>query len=225
MPTAPQLTAPPPRPDTGRPDGQAGGTDTNSPISAQLAGWLKGDGDHTLGGLIEVFEEKSFALLFILLLGISALPIPTGGATHVFDIIAVLIAAQLVAGREQIWIPKRWRGLKLGGGKQQRFINGLLKTIRFLERFSKPRLAFLFDHRLGNSMFGLIVILFTAGAFFAPPFSGLDTLPALGVVLISLGVLLEDIVIVLLGLAIGLGGIMLEVTLGKAAAGGIKKLF
>jgi hypothetical protein len=142
----------------------------------------------------------------------------------VFDVIAVIVAAQLVIGRDSIWIPKRWRGVKLGGGKQQRFIDGLLKMIRFLERFSKPRLRFLFDHRLSNSVFGLVVIVFTAGAFFAPPFSGLDTLPALGVLLVSLGVLLEDIAIVILGLAVGVGGILLEVVLGKAAAGGIKKL-
>jgi hypothetical protein len=205
-----------------RADGPAEGADEK--ISDQLQDWLETDGDHTLGGLIEVFEEKSFALLFILLLGVSALPLPTGGATHVFDVIAVIVAAQLVIGRDSIWIPKRWRGVKLGGGKQQRFIDGLLKMIRFLERFSKPRLRFLFDHRLSNSVFGLVVIVFTAGAFFAPPFSGLDTLPALGVLLVSLGVLLEDIAIVILGLAVGVGGILLEVVLGKAAAGGIKKL-
>lgn len=197
---------------------------TPDQISDQLESWLGGDGEHTLGGLIEVFEEKSFALLFILLLGVSALPLPTGGATHVFDIIAVLVAAQLVAGRDRIWIPRRWRGLPLGGPKQQRFTNGLVKFIRFLERFSRPRLTFLFDHRVSNSVFGLIVIALTAGAFLAPPFSGLDTLPALGVVLVSLGVLLEDFLIVAIGLLVGVGGIILEITVGKAAAGAITKL-
>lgn len=200
-------------------------TTSTDQISDQLENWLGADGDHTLGSLIEVFEEKSFALVFILLLGVSALPLPTGGATHIFDVIAVLVAAQLVVGRDRIWIPKRWHRLPLGGSKQQRFTNGLLKFIRFLERFSRPRLSFLFDHRISKSVFGLIVIVLTAGAFFAPPFSGLDTLPALGVVLVSLGVLLEDFLIVVIGLIVGAGGIVLEITLGKAAASGIKKLF
>ena len=65
--------------------------------------------------LVELFEEKSFAILFVLLLGVPALPLPTGGATHVFEIIAVLLAAQLIAGRDQIWLPQRWRGLELAG--------------------------------------------------------------------------------------------------------------
>jgi hypothetical protein len=159
------------------------------------------------------------------LLGVSALPIPTGGATHVFDVIAVIVAAQLVVGRDEIWIPQRWRGLQLAGKRQQRFLDALMKAIRFLERFSRPRLAFLFDHRLSNSLFGLVVIVFTAGAFFAPPFSGLDTLPALGVVLISLGVLLEDALLVAIGLAIGTVGVILEIVLGKAAVNSLKKLF
>jgi hypothetical protein len=155
---------------------------------------------------------------------VSALPIPTGGATHVFDVIAVIVAGQLIAGRETIWIPQRWRGLSLGGTAQRKFVKGLLRLIRALERISRPRLSFLFGHRISNALFGLAVIGFTAGAFFAPPFSGLDTLPALGVVLISLGVLLEDILIVLVGVAVGAAGVLLEVILGKAAAGGIKKL-
>ena len=209
------------------PDAQApsASPDPRAPISEQLAAWLDGDGDKTVGGLIAVFEEKAFALLFVLLLGISALPIPTGGATHVFDVIAVLVAAQLVAGRDRIWVPKRWQRLPLAGDRQRRFIAAQLKIIRRLERFSKPRMAFLFDRRVTNVAFGLVVIGLTAGAFFAPPFSGLDTLPALGVVVVSLGVLLEDIVIVAFGLTLGIAGVVAEVTLGKAAVKAIGKLF
>ena len=109
-----------------------------------------------------------------------------------FEIIAVLLALQLIAGREHIWLPERWRRLELAGPRQQRFVSGLMKMIRWLERFSRPRLTFLFDHRLSNIVFGVLVIAGCAGAFLAPPFTGLDTLPALGVVLLSLGVLLED---------------------------------
>src|SRR3954470_22348205 len=193
-------------------------------VSDELERWLSREGDKTLSSLIELFEEKSFALLFILLLGVSALPLPTGGATHVFDIIAVLVAAQLVAGRDRIWIPKRWIGLQLAGKNQQRFLRGLLKFIRFCEKVSKPRFRFLFDHRLSNVAFGVSVILLTLAAFIAPPFSGLDTLPALGVVVISLGVLLEDIAIVILGLLIGVAGIALEFVLGKAAFSSFKHI-
>jgi hypothetical protein len=193
-------------------------------VSRELERWLESDGEKTLGNLVELFEEKSFAILFVLLLGVPALPLPTGGATHVFEIIAVLLALQLIAGREHIWLPERWRGLELAGPRQRRFIAGLMKFIAFLERFSRPRLTFLFDHRLSNVVFGLLVIAGSAGAFLAPPFTGLDTLPALGVVLLSLGVLLEDFLVVVLGVAVGVGGVFLEIVLGKAAVKGIGSL-
>jgi hypothetical protein len=194
-------------------------------VSHELERWLQSDGEKTLGSLVEVFEEKSFAIVFVLLLGVPALPLPTGGATHVFEIIAVVLAAQLIAGRTRIWLPQRWCALELAGPRQQRFIAGLMRLIRRLERFSRPRFRFLFDHRLSNIVFGVLVIAGCAGAFFAPPFTGLDTLPALGVVLISLGVLLEDFLVVVLGLAVGAAGVFLEIALGKAAIDEVGKLF
>jgi hypothetical protein len=195
-------------------------------VSDQIERWLASDGEKTLGGLIDVFQEKSFALIFILLLGVPALPLPTGGATHVFEIIAMLVALQLVAGRDKIWLPERWRKVELGtGGGRTRFINGLIKAIRWIERFSRPRLRFLFDHPASNSVFGLLVIAGSLGAFLAPPFTGLDTLPSLGVVLLSLGVVLEDFAVVVLALIVGGAGVLLELVLGKAAVRGIGNLF
>jgi hypothetical protein len=195
-------------------------------VSDQIERWLASDGDKTLGGLIDVFREKSFALIFIVLLGPSATPLPTGGATHVFEIIAMLVALQLVAGRDTIWLPERWRKVELGtGGGRTRFIRGLMKVIRWIERFSRPRLRFLFDHRASNTVFGLLVFAGSLGAFVAPPFSGLDTLPSLGVVLLSLGILLEDFAVVVLALIVGGAGVLLEIVLGKAAVRGIGNLF
>jgi len=195
------------------------------PVSAQLRRWLDGDGDKTLDGLITLFGRGSFALLFVILLGVPALPLPTAGATHVFEAIAVLLALQLVAGREEIWLPARWRRIELAGPRQQRFLNGLTKLIGRLERLSRPRLRFLFEHRLTDVVFGLTVIALSVGAFVAPPFSGLDTLPSLGVVLLALGVLLEDALVVIAALAVGVAGIALEIILGSAAVSGVSSLF
>jgi len=173
---------------------------------------------------VDLFEDKSFAIVFVLLLGVPALPLPTGGATHVFEIVAMLLALELVAGRREIWLPSRWRKLELAGDRQQRFVTALLKTIRRLERLSRPRLRFLFDRRLSGSVFGLLVLAGSVGAFLAPPFTGLDTLPALGVVLLSLGVLLEDFLVVVAALLVGAAGVVLEIVLGSAAIHGIGSL-
>jgi hypothetical protein len=204
---------------------QQGAPETQEKVSEALQGWLEGDSDKTLGSLVDVFGEKSFAVLFVLLLGVPALPLPTGGATHVFEIIAALLALQLIIGRDQIWVPQRWCKLELAGPRQQKFITGLMKLIRRLERLSRPRLRFLFQHRVSNSVFGLLALGGTAGAFLAPPFTGLDTLPALGVVLLSLGVLLEDVIVVAFGLVVGVAGVVLEIVVGSAVVHGVSKIF
>lgn len=207
-----------PPPASGRPNGEP------KAISDELERWLKHDGEKTLGSLIDLFEDKSFAIVFVLLLGVPALPLPTGGATHLFEIVAMLLALELVAGRKEIWLPQRWRKLELAGDKQRRFVTALMKTIRRLERLSRPRLRLLFDHRLSGIVFGLLALAGSVGAFLAPPFTGLDTLPALGVVLLSLGVLLEDVIVVIVALLVGVAGITLEIVLGTAAIHGIDSL-
>jgi hypothetical protein len=193
-------------------------------VSGDLERWLSLEGQSSLGSLIGLFGEKSFALVFVLLLGVPALPLPTGGVTHVFEIIAMLLAVELIAGRDEIWLPRRWCRLDLAGPGQQRFLHALTRMIRRLERVSRPRLRFLFGHRLSNIVLGTLVVGLSLAAFLAPPFSGLDTLPALGVVLLSLGVLLEDIAVVVIALVVGAVGIALEIILGSAAIHGLSSL-
>jgi hypothetical protein len=194
-------------------------------VSQELERWLKSPGTKSIGSLLDVFEEKSFAILFVLLMGVPAIPAPTGGATHVFEVITVLLALQLIVGRVEIWLPQRWREKELSGPRQKGFIDRLMRIIRWLEKFSKPRFRFLFNRRPTNIVFGVMITALSVAAFFAPPFSGLDTLPALGAVLISLGVLLEDFAFVIAGLVVGALGVLAEIILGKAAVDAISDLF
>jgi hypothetical protein len=196
---------------------------TGQRLSDELQAWLERDEPRTLGALVDAFGSRAFALVFVLLLGVPALPVPTGGATHLFEVIAVLLALQLVLGRDEIWLPARWRRVRLA--TEGRFVRSLLKAIRRLERVSRPRAAFLFGRRLSNMVFGLLVAAGAIVAFVAPPFTGLDTLPALGVVLIALGVLMEDLLVVVAGVVVEAAGTVLVVVAGTAALRGIDSLF
>ncbi len=183
-------------------------------VSELLDRWLSEDQPRTLGDLIDAFGEKGFAIIFIVLLSVPALPLPTGGVTHVFEAVAILIAAQLIAGRRTIWLPARWRRLDVGGRAGERALRALVRRIRWLERFSRQRLPYLTRARPARTLFGALVFAFSLAAFLAPPFSGLDTLPALGVVIMSLGVLLADFVLVAAGTTIGCLGVAAVIGLG-----------
>ena len=191
-------------------------------FSSELEEWLRHGRDKALGGLIELFQERAFAIIFLIMMALPALPIPTGGITHITELITLLGALQLIAGRRTIWLPQKWlkfnAAKSLKGKSGQRFI-GLIK---WFERFSRPRLGRLVASPAGRSLCGVAVAILTIAAFVAPPFSGLDTLPALGVVVLSLGMIFEDLLIVISGVLIGAVGIGVEISAGTALYEGFK---
>jgi hypothetical protein len=187
---------------------------TDESVSDQLERWLGGGQQQTLGSLLDLFGSKGFAVVFIVLMGPSALPLPTGGVTNVLEIVAMLLALELIVGRRTVWLPERWKRLDLGGPKRERFASALVRRVRWVERFSHPHLRFLFGHRLSGVVFGMLVLALTLAAFVAPPFSGLDTLPSIGIVLLALAVLLEDFFLAIAGFVIGALGTLLVIALG-----------
>ena len=200
-------------PSSSRPPSEAPSTT----VSDELEHWLGGDQPKTLGNVIELFGERSFALIFVLLMALPALPLPTGGATHVLEVVTMLVALELVIGRRCIWLPARWKRLELGTPARQKVLTALLRRIRWLERFSRPRASRLFERRVTRSVFGALVLGLTLSAFLAPPFSGLDTLPSLAVVVIGLGVLMRDLLVALLGVLLGALGVTAILVLGSLA--------
>ena len=203
----------------------AGPADAHPRVSDLLEQWLGEDQPRTLGELVEAFGEKSFAVVFIVLLSVPALPLPTGGVTHVFEAIALLVAAQLVIGRRSIWLPARWKRFDLRRGVGERLTETLVRRLRWVERFSRQRIPYLTRGRLARTLYGLQVVAFSLAAFLAPPFSGLDTLPALGVVIMSIGVLLADFVLVATGTIIGALGVAAVIGLGGLVVQLVRDLF
>ena len=213
----------PPEP-TDQPEDVAAVPDVE-PFSDQLATWLQSEGTKTVGDLGEVFAEKSFAVTVLFLMFLPALPLPTGGITHVFEAITVVVAGQMVIGRRTLWLPERARRRELGSAMVEKAVPFISRRIRWFERFSRPRGVRIFRNRLSLSFVGLVIVAFAVAAALSPPFSGLDTLPSLGAVVVALAIILEDVVVLGIGAAIGLTGIVLSITLGAAAVRLVGGLF
>lgn len=197
---------------------------TNRSFVDELEEWLRSEGPKTLGGLGEVFAEKSFATTILLLMFVPALPLPTGGITHLFEAIAVVVAVQMVLGRRTLWLPARWKARPLGELTRERAIPFMVRVLRRFERISRPRGAALLERRTSQRLLGLVLMALAIGAALAPPFSGLDTLPALGAVVVALGIILEDLVVMAIGMTIGAGGIALILTIGTVVVRFVRDL-
>ena len=190
------------------------GADSGEPFSAVLERWLRGDETKTLGALSDVSAEKSFAVTILLLMFVLALPLPTAGISHVFEAITVVLAGQMLLGLRTIWLPERWQRRELGPTTTDKAIPFMVRWIRRVERFSRPRGAWLFGQGWMLRLLGLLMMGLAIAAALAPPFSGLDTLPSLGAVAVALAIILEDVVVLAIGIVVGTGGVVLILTVG-----------
>lgn len=194
-------------------------------FSDALEQWLTGDAPKSLGSMNDVFAEKTFAVAIALLMALSATPLPTGGITLVFQIVSMLVAAQMVLGRRTIWVPHRLRHHEMGEKVTRRLMPFVLRRVRWLEQHSRPRWAGLFRRRLVVRLLGMAIMVLAAVASLAPPFTFLDTLPSLGAVTIALAIILEDVLVLLVGFVIGTGGIIIFVSVGAAVVHFVERLF
>lgn len=198
---------------------------TKQSFSKTLAVWLKSDDKKTVGSMLDIFDEKSFAFIFLVLMIFPAAPIPTGGLVHVFEVVVILLASQLIIGRRELWLPSKLKKIELDPVTRKKVLPFLERRVKFFERYTKPRLSGIITKKLFRIQLGLFVTIFTLGAFFAPPFTGLDTLPSLGVVLIAIGVILDDIIPIIAGYIVGTAGLAVTFILGAGIVTGIQALF
>jgi len=203
---------------------------TNKPLqekvfSTRLESWLKNRTPKTLDRLNKVFAEKSIAIIVFVLMFLPALPLPTGGVSHVFEIVALLLSVQLVIGRRTIWFPQRWAQKRITGLGEKKTVLYMLRFLHWLEKFSRPRGMRALRSRAGLMFAGLMMSIYSLGAFLAPPFSGLDTLPAMGACLIALSLVLDDVAIFFIGTIVGALGLVVTVGVGAVVVNMLKDLF
>ena len=77
------------------------------PLSDQLERWFGQGHDRTIGELIDSFGARSFAVSFVVSMAFPALPLPTGGISHILEAATMLLALELVVGRSEVWVPER----------------------------------------------------------------------------------------------------------------------
>src|ERR1051325_3609654 len=122
-------------------------------VSAELEEWFGSDRKKTIADLLDTLGPGSFPLLFLVLMALPALPLPTGAVSHVLEILTMLLALELVIGRTEVWIPKRFHDRELKSLSNSKFRTTLLKRIRWFEKFSRPRMAELLQKRLTGVFF------------------------------------------------------------------------
>ncbi len=162
----------------------------------------------TIGSLLEAFHERGFGFFLFLIALPCALPIPSMGISTLISLPLLLLTGQQALGFHTIWLPGSLKRRTVSGEGIQKFITLCMPWVRRLEIFVRPRLGFMtqgvFSHLIGIS--GFIMAMSNA-----LPVPLTNTVPCIGICLMSVGVVMRDGLAVLGGMALGLAWIAMLV--------------
>ena len=159
------------------------------------------DDKTSLGDIVEGLGRRSFAAIILIpaLLAVSPLSgVP--GVTVTVGLIVAITTAQMLWGRDCLWLPERLTRRRVPTARLCRAIAWLRKPIRFVERFLRPRLTLLFHRPL---IWIPLTIMFLIGlampALELIPTSG--SIAAFAITLYATGLLTRDGALIVAGFA------------------------
>jgi hypothetical protein len=157
-------------------------------------------GDYlTLGELIERIGEQGL-LIFCMLLTLPFLfPVSIPGVSTVFGLAILLVGISVTANRV-LWLPARLKSRQIATERLIPVLKRGADVLTRFQRFVRPRLSVLTQTAAINRLNGLMLVL-AALLLMVPlwlvPFS--NTLPALAILFLAIGMLQRDGVFSLLG--------------------------
>ncbi len=164
----------------------------------------------TLKELTHSLGDQAFgAALFIL-----ALPccIPfLYGVPQIVSLPMAAIAAQMVMGRKEPWLPSKFAQRKISKEGLQNTAKGGRKYFGWVEKLSRPRLTFLTSAKL-ERVIGFILMIFCLSIL--TPLPSTNTVPGFAVAMVSFGMLERDGLLTTGGLLLGSAWIAILVTVG-----------
>lgn len=159
------------------------------------------------GELIEAVGRRSFGPVLLIsgLLGMTPVSaIPT--APTILAIINILIAGQLLVGRDSIWLPRWLSKLSVDSGKVEKAVEVARKPARFVDKLVRPRLRVFTGGVADRFVAAACVIV----AMATPPLELLPFMtffPAFSITIFGLALISRDGLLVLIALTISGGAL------------------
>jgi hypothetical protein len=176
----------------------------------------------TLAELMQALKGRGSAMLLIFL----ALPfcfVAVPGLSMPFGIAICLIGGCLAIGREP-WLPRFILQRRLSTARSAQLLTGAIKVARQLEKFVRPRLAFLHAGPGMLRLIGLGIVIASLGLMLPLPVPFSNSIPAWAVVLLAIGMMEKDGLCVLLGHLTAMGTWVFIGLTSAFAVGGFQRL-
>ena len=163
-------------------------------------------GGLSIGELTDAVGEKGFGLVLVLLSLPSALPVPAPGYSTPFGIAIALLALQMLIGRQTVCLPASLQRIRIKPSLAKKMIGAVNKFLRTVEHLIRPRQQWV-RARLGQS--GLAIVILMMACLMMLPIPLTNTLPAMVIFLIGIGLSEEDGLLAIGAFAVGSVAVLL----------------
>jgi hypothetical protein len=161
--------------------------------------------DVSIRELLGLMGERAFGLILVLFALPNCIPGPPGLGS-VFGLPLILFGVQLAQGRPAVWLPDFIARRRIGRDTLTQLVFRAVPLLQRIERVCRPRWPAL-TAPLAERLLGGAITMLAVGIMMPLPLT--NFVPAIGVAVIALGLLEEDGVTVVIGLAIGAVGLSL----------------
>lgn len=169
------------------------------PLSTILLDELTEGETVTLGELRDRLARRGFGLLMIVLALPTLIPVLPPGSAAVIGLLYILLSLQMLFGKDEPWLPKRVSRYRLSARTIAALRTRGVPLLRRIERFSRPRPLLLNDRVVSR---GVAVVVLVLGIVLLSPLPFLNTLPAMAVLFMGIGLLNRDRVFIAAGLVL-----------------------
>ncbi len=150
--------------------------------------------------LLEGLHERGFGFLLFIFALPAALPLPGLGVNVIIALPLLFLTTQQAMGRHRIWIPEWMKYKSINRNSFEGFVDAAVPYVQKLEILVRPRLGFItrgvFSHIIG--VLGMVMAL-----SICVPLPLTNTVPAFGIALMAIGVIMRDGLAVIAGAIIG----------------------
>lgn len=178
--------------------------DTPRPLSALIAELRATANENkesiSLKRILDVFHERGFGVLLFLLALPAALPVPALGINVIIALPILILTLQQSIGRRTVWMPETLKKRQIKKKHLIAFLDKGMPLVRFTEIFFKPRLGFI-TQGFFSLLIGILGTVFALSITLPIPLT--NTVPAMAVALMAIGVIMRDGLAVLCGAVLG----------------------
>ncbi|PCJ24953.1 MAG: hypothetical protein COA94_06920 [Rickettsiales bacterium] len=178
--------------------------------SLEKIGQKRKNGKTKIAELMEDFYENGILLAMIFFSLPVAIPLPyPPGFTTIMGVPLVILSIQLLIGSKKVRLPEKINNYEMKNATLKTISDKIVPIIKYVEKYVKPR--FEFAKSVYCEQFVGFVCLIAAIAVALPiPFT--NAIPALGVTIMSLGLLNRDGLVIIAGFVITVVGVVIAIS-------------